>query len=446
MTQGHDAAGRRPSVLRGVLSDLSLPQVAGTALAAVTSMLLSSYIGIAGSIIGVAAASVVSTVCASLYKNFLAASAERIREIPQVAHGTSSGRAASASAFDGIAVAEGRADAAEEAARPTASPSMPDGRLLMGRALGGELPAEGEGAASGAGRGTSLAPAAADAEGVGYADDAPTASLVDSALAAASDARPAGAPSEAAFPGFAPAPDTPGGRVPSVSASVASSAFIPLGQPTATPHLSDTYRLDDGVLAARDARLRKARARRNVVIVAVVSALAAVALSGAAVWFFTMGEGLGAKPASVRLSVPEKTQAADDSAASKAADDQKDEASSSQGDAASSDQASEGDDGKGQDAAGQGTTGGGEGSDAESGAGGSSSGTSGDAGTSVGSSDAGSDASGDAGTSGSGGASGGSSADGSASGSGSASGGSASGSSSDAGQQGASSAKSGASA
>ena len=83
MTWAHGAAGQRPSVLRGVLSDLSLPQVAGTALAAVTSMLLSSYIGIAGSIIGVAVASVVSTVCSSLYKNFLAASAERIRELPQ---------------------------------------------------------------------------------------------------------------------------------------------------------------------------------------------------------------------------------------------------------------------------------------------------------------------------------------------------------------------------
>ena len=106
MTWAHGAAGQRPSVLRGVLSDLSLPQVAGTALAAVTSMLLSSYIGIAGSIIGVAVASVVSTVCSSLYKNFLAASAERIRELPQTVHGAPAGVAEGAGASS-LSVREG---------------------------------------------------------------------------------------------------------------------------------------------------------------------------------------------------------------------------------------------------------------------------------------------------------------------------------------------------
>ena len=48
--------------LGGLLEGLSVPQVAAGALAAVTSMLLSSKIGIAGSVIGVAVGSVVSTV------------------------------------------------------------------------------------------------------------------------------------------------------------------------------------------------------------------------------------------------------------------------------------------------------------------------------------------------------------------------------------------------
>lgn len=63
---------------RKLFADVSAVQVIATALAAVTSMLLSSYIGIAGSIIGVAVASIVSTLAASLYKKFLADSANKL--------------------------------------------------------------------------------------------------------------------------------------------------------------------------------------------------------------------------------------------------------------------------------------------------------------------------------------------------------------------------------
>lgn len=69
---------------RKLFSDISAVQVVATALASVTSMLLASYIGIAGSIIGVGVASVVSTMAASLYKRFLADSAEKIKELPDV--------------------------------------------------------------------------------------------------------------------------------------------------------------------------------------------------------------------------------------------------------------------------------------------------------------------------------------------------------------------------
>lgn len=67
-----------------LFSDISAVQVIATALAAVTSMLLSSYIGIAGSVIGVAVASVVSTLAASAYKKFIRDSTEKIKEIPHL--------------------------------------------------------------------------------------------------------------------------------------------------------------------------------------------------------------------------------------------------------------------------------------------------------------------------------------------------------------------------
>ena len=54
-----------------LFSDISATQLIATALASVTSVLLASYIGIAGSLIGVAVASIVSTLAASLYKRFI---------------------------------------------------------------------------------------------------------------------------------------------------------------------------------------------------------------------------------------------------------------------------------------------------------------------------------------------------------------------------------------
>ncbi|WP_294381706.1 hypothetical protein [uncultured Senegalimassilia sp.] len=75
-----DEAPKRKG-LGGLLEGLSVPQVAAGALAAVTSMLLSSKIGIAGSVIGVAVGSVVSTVASQVYKQFLQASADKLREL-----------------------------------------------------------------------------------------------------------------------------------------------------------------------------------------------------------------------------------------------------------------------------------------------------------------------------------------------------------------------------
>lgn len=75
---GEDVAsgkGRKESLF----GDLSMTQLAAGALAASTSALFSSQIGIAGTIIGVAVGSVVSAVASQLYKRFFAASAEKLR-------------------------------------------------------------------------------------------------------------------------------------------------------------------------------------------------------------------------------------------------------------------------------------------------------------------------------------------------------------------------------
>lgn len=75
---------RHGSKNKRLFGDVSAIQVIATALASVTSVLLASSIGIAGSIIGVAVASVVSTLAASLYKKFLSDSAEKIKELPVI--------------------------------------------------------------------------------------------------------------------------------------------------------------------------------------------------------------------------------------------------------------------------------------------------------------------------------------------------------------------------
>lgn len=390
-TQG--TGERRASVLRGVLSDLSLPQVAGTALAAVTSMLLSSYIGIAGSIIGVAVASVVSTVCASLYKNFLAASAERIREIPQAVHGS--------------AVASG--------------PVEPDqGRGGEGTPLPAGKAAAAVGATSRAGADTApLSGREATTEAHAGVDDRTVAMAAASTADVRAEAPGAEGAETARIQPIRGAGAELGDLASSVCADSDDAGAVALlheegpaavahasgdgGRATATPHLGDAdVPVDGAVLAARQERLRKARLRRNVVIVAVVSALAAVVVSAGAVWFLTLGQGLGAKPEPVRFSAPAKTQAADDSASSAAGtatDGQQDAAAGPNGSAANSPDGAT-DSGSGQGASdgdkatdgGSGAEGGpgGSGDASGSGSGGASGGTSGEG---AGSSGSGSDAS-----------------------------------------------------
>lgn len=100
--------------LGGLLEGLSVPQVAAGALAAVTSMLLSSKIGIAGSVIGVAVGSVVSTLSSQIYKQFLQASADKLRELSPVGD----------AAGDGVEMANGAGVSAGQASMAGATRVM----------------------------------------------------------------------------------------------------------------------------------------------------------------------------------------------------------------------------------------------------------------------------------------------------------------------------------
>lgn len=222
----------RPERKRRLFEDVSAVQVVATAAAAVTSMLLSSYIGIAGSIIGVAVASVVSTLAASLYKKFLADSAEKIKELPVVAN-PSSALAHVLPGHHECQAEDGRikaCDEAEPAADERAS-SQPTEALAAG--AGGSTLVAADGGAT---RGSALS-------------TEETQSLDHEAVRA-------GSPAAGAEP-----------------------------DPAAALH-------------------RQRKLVRGLIVVCIVSALLAVAASGAVVYFATMGAGLGQKPAPIYLSAP----------------------------------------------------------------------------------------------------------------------------------------------
>ena len=113
----------------GLFDDLSVAQVAAGALAAVTSMLLASQIGIYGSVIGVGVGSVVSAVASQLYKKFLQRSADKLRDLapgevlPAMKAGKG-GREDGAAAGMGVAAAAG-----EDAGKTSALPV--DGRMSV---------------------------------------------------------------------------------------------------------------------------------------------------------------------------------------------------------------------------------------------------------------------------------------------------------------------------
>lgn len=69
--------------MKNFFKGLSFSQLFAGALAAITSFLLSSKIGIAGSVIGVAVASIVSTAASQIYKNVIDASSRKLQDAAQ---------------------------------------------------------------------------------------------------------------------------------------------------------------------------------------------------------------------------------------------------------------------------------------------------------------------------------------------------------------------------
>ncbi|MGW4800873.1 hypothetical protein ACWEPC_51490, partial [Nonomuraea sp. NPDC004297] len=60
--------------------ELSMPQILGSALAAVTAAVAASYLGVAGTVIGAAVVSVASTIATSVYTHYLKQTGERVKQ------------------------------------------------------------------------------------------------------------------------------------------------------------------------------------------------------------------------------------------------------------------------------------------------------------------------------------------------------------------------------
>ena len=87
---------------KSLFEGLSGAQLTAGALAAVTSMLLSAQIGIAGSVIGVAVGSVVSTVASQVYKRFLEQSATKLRGMHDSDEESGTGGVGDAEGLEGL--------------------------------------------------------------------------------------------------------------------------------------------------------------------------------------------------------------------------------------------------------------------------------------------------------------------------------------------------------
>ena len=259
-------ANSRKGKLGGLFDDLSIAQVVAGALAAVTSMLLASQIGIYGSAIGVGVGSVVSAVASQLYKKFLQRSADKkLKEI------------------------------------------HPGETLAMG-SKGSAGSKDGASAGGGAG-------AAVGAGSVAGSHAAATAKL-DAAETTAPEA-------------------SPRGRTPHADASLAGGTVVQ---------------------RARAERQRKKKFKRGVVIVSIVSALLAVAVSAFVIDFVSAGQGVGAKTEPI---LPSRSQPVDDApAASNGKDDSTGSSSPEESDASkdgAKDQGESQSDGKGSSGSGSGS-------------------------------------------------------------------------------------------
>lgn len=271
--------------LGGLLEGLSVPQVAAGALAAVTSMLLSSKIGIAGSVIGVAVGSVVSTLSSQIYKQFLQASADKLRELSPV--GDAAGDGAEMANGAGVFAGQASMAGATRVMDPAATRLMSQVGQL-GAAAGFSGP---ESAFAGATR--VMDPAATrvmgrDSEtnfGILPGQNGETVVMDPANVDGGANDAAQGAAGDDAFAGFAGAT-----RVAATAAGSDTAGETP------TRTVADLRAEGEtGVMRGRAEHLRRQRMQRGVIVVSVVSSLVAVLLCAGIINLVTAGEGVGTK-------------------------------------------------------------------------------------------------------------------------------------------------------
>jgi hypothetical protein len=113
--------------------ELSGTQVVASMLAAVTGAIAASYAGIAGTVIGVAVMSVVSTAGSAVYRHYLARSQERLRSAvvviaPHASHNGTAGHRARLAAGKSAQATGKSAQATGESARATGKSAQADGQ------------------------------------------------------------------------------------------------------------------------------------------------------------------------------------------------------------------------------------------------------------------------------------------------------------------------------
>lgn len=301
-----DNTTTEPKKKRRLFEDISLVQVLATALAAVTSMLLASYIGIAGSVIGVAVASVVSTTAASLYKHFLRESAEKIKEIPAVdkTHhllehaGKKIGLAekdASERSEDGVQRTEDTEQGSRSDARAHENDAVKDG----------------------------TAEDASTHEGSAIVDDADGVIPLDE-LAVQSNVV------------TIPVEEIEEANEPENEEIGSEAGIHTMDEEAGAPHEASTEMDDDAEI--EEIERSKRRMKIGLIIVCVVSALIAVALSALVIYVSSNGEGIGTKPQTIFVHTQSEDEGRDASSKSNASYSGSENASAS--DASSSDASS----------------------------------------------------------------------------------------------------------
>lgn len=229
---------------RKLFSDVSTVQVVSTALAAVTSMFLASYIGIVGSLIGAGIASIISTLAASLYKKLLADSTEKIKELSEsVVKKVPLGSILPGSKdHDDNANADSDAEGVEHTSGNAPETAIPKGSEAI------DMNAQ------------VIALASSDGVEAAPLDEAPgKADILDKKTSAES--------------------------LQTLSAAISQKP----------EHSGQT----DAARKIKDEEERLKHRTRNLIVVCVVSALIAVAASAALIYTATTGEGIGAKPKSI---------------------------------------------------------------------------------------------------------------------------------------------------